>query len=396
MTLYDSLVAITIGQLFFVHERGTRMCIWGVFEVAGAVLGPLVNGYVIQNLSWRLGFWFVSIACGICFVAAVLFVRETTYRGREPSESPGQRLNATAGNIDLHNDLLASDKATFRSHLKIYNGTFCDETVWRIFLRPFPLLLSPVACARFLIGGGMRIDFIFVSLQTWFALLSYLMPGVFLGLVLVCSSTIFTVTYGFNTAQIGLTNLGGLVGSVIGIAVAGPLGDWWIVWVSRRNRGVYEPEVRHQQNLLVGAFGYVGWAVGNDHHMPWVGAVACIAMIYFGALVPGVALFPYLIDAHGSNSLHIISLINFAKNVLIYGSAFFANGIILSAGVKLSLIVYGACQAACWLTCIPMYVYGKRARSFIARHPNLFRGDVPAPDLSPNPSPSAEEESSKS
>ncbi|PIL31134.1 MFS general substrate transporter [Ganoderma sinense ZZ0214-1] len=298
----QSLVAITIGQLFFVHERGTRSCIWGLFQVAGTVLGPLVNGYVIQNLSLRLGFWFVSIACGVCFIGVVLFVPE------------------------WH---------------KIYLGFF-----WQIS-------------------------------QTWFALLSYLMPAVFLGLVSLCSSTIFTVTYRFNTAQIGLTHLGGLIGSVVGVAVTGPLGDWCIVWISQRNRGVYEPEFRLilMISLLVGALGYVGWAVGNEHHMPWVGAVACIAMLYFGTLVSGAALFPYLIDVHGSNSLHIISLMDFAKNVLIYGSAFFANGIVLSAGVKLSLLVYGACQAVCWLTCVPMYVYGKRARSFIARHPRLFRGD---------------------
>ncbi len=30
------------------------------------------------------------------------------------------------------------------SRLKIYNGTFSDESVWKISLRPFPFLLSPV------------------------------------------------------------------------------------------------------------------------------------------------------------------------------------------------------------------------------------------------------------
>ena len=30
------------------------------------------------------------------------------------------------------------------------------------------------------------------------------------------------------------------------------------------------------------------------------------------------------------------------------------------------LLVYGACQAVCWLITIPMYVYGKRTRSFVS------------------------------
>ncbi|KAM5535246.1 hypothetical protein V8D89_011052 [Ganoderma adspersum] len=352
----QSLVAITIAQLYFVHERGTRSCIWGLSQVAGSILGALVNGYVIQNLSWRLGFWFVSIACGICFIGVVVFVPETTYH-RESSLDHDSK--GTCGKVGHQDDAPPSSRPPFLSQLKIYNGAFTKESAWKIFLRPFPFLLSPM---------------------TWFMLLSYLMPAVFLGLVSLCASTIFTVTYGFNTAQIGLTHIGGLVGSVIGILIAGPLGDWWIVWMSRRNRGVYEPEFRLflMFSLLVGAFGYIGWAIGNDHHMPWVGAVACLATLYFSTLVSGAALFPYLLDAHGDNALHIISLMDFAKNVLIYASAFFANGIVLSAGIKLSLLIYGACQAVCWLTTIPMYVYGKRARSFVARHPRLFRGNLPA------------------
>ena len=33
---------------------------------------------------------------------------------------------------------------THLSHLKIYNGTYSDESIWRLFLQPFPFLLSPV------------------------------------------------------------------------------------------------------------------------------------------------------------------------------------------------------------------------------------------------------------
>lgn len=63
--------------------------------------------------------------------------------------------------------------------------------------------------------------------------------------------------------------------------VIGPLVDRWIVWLSQRNRGVYEPEYRlaFMLSMLFGVFGFVGWAIGNAHHMPWIGAVACIAYV---------------------------------------------------------------------------------------------------------------------
>ena len=115
----------------------------------------------------------------------------------------------------------------------------------------------------------------------------------------MCSSTIFTLEYNFNATQIvrppsveylhdltgrntqGLTNLGGLVGIVLAMAITSPLNDWGVVWMAKRNRGIYEPEFRlvFMLSMLFGVFGYVGWAVGNDHRMPWIGAVACITYV---------------------------------------------------------------------------------------------------------------------
>ena len=51
--------------------------------------------------------------------------------------------------------------------------------------------------------------------------------------------------------------------------------------MSQRNRGIYEPEFRLilAQTMLFGVFGYIGWAVGYDHQMPWIGAVACLVYV---------------------------------------------------------------------------------------------------------------------
>ena len=78
-----------------------------------------------------------------------------------------------------------------------------------------------------------------------------------------------------------MTNLGGIVGIVLAMVVTGHLSDLGVVWMSKRNGGVYEPEFRlvFMISMLFGVFGYVGWAVGTDHHMPWIGAVACITYV---------------------------------------------------------------------------------------------------------------------
>ncbi|RPD64562.1 MFS general substrate transporter [Lentinus tigrinus ALCF2SS1-7] len=373
MSALQSLVASTLEQIYCVHERGSRSVIWSFSIMAGITLGPLICSYVIQNLSWEFGFWFVSIPLGMTVIGVFFFVPETTFNRQEAIRMSKKRETdrssvdkekpevSEAEDVESMGDRSSSPlpaPPSYPSQLKIWHGSFTDESIFRIFLRPFPFLLSPV---------------------TWFLFLSHGMQTVWLSLVPLCSSTIFTLEYNFNAAQIGLTNLGGIVGIVLAMAVTGPLNDLGVVWMSKRNRGMYEPEFRlvFMLSMLFGVFGYVGWAVGNDHRMPWIGAVACITMLNFSMVVSGSAAVTYLLDTHRANALHIFALSNFGKNMVLYASTFFANGMVLSRGVKVSLLILGACQAVCWLASVPMYVFGKRVRAFIARHPELFRGDLP-------------------
>lgn len=94
--------------------------------------------------------------------------------------------------------------------------------------------------------------------------------------------------------------------------------------------------------------------------------VSC-SMLNFSMVVSGSAAVTYLLDTHRANALHVLALSNFGKNMVLYGSTFFANGMVLSRGVKVSLLILGACQAFCWLASIPMYIYGKRVRSYVSR-----------------------------
>ncbi|KAM5538328.1 hypothetical protein V8D89_007930 [Ganoderma adspersum] len=387
------LVATSIEHLYFVPERGSRPCMWNVFQLMGSLLATLINGYVIEDLSWRLGFWFFSIGCGLAFIAILFFVPEvsfrfsgirhqwnniiqTTYHRRPSPIHPKPTKEESAADKDdgektfrtptgeirrVDSNMPPPNSSTFFAQLKIYNGTFSADSVWEIFLRPFPFILSPV---------------------TWFLFLSYLLPSAFLALVNVCSSTIFSVTYGFKPSQIGLTSIGSMTGVLLAMAITGPLNDWWVIWMSRRNRGIHEPEFRlvFMLGMLVGVFGFVGWAVGNGNDMPWIGAVACLAMVHFSLIVTGTTRVAHLIDTHGANALHVMVLTECVRDLLAYGATFFVNGVILSAGVKRTLLALGILQAVLSLTCIPMWVFGKRVRSFIARHPRLFRGDLPATD----------------
>lgn len=39
-------------------------------------------------------------------------------------------------------------------------------------------------------------------------------------------------------------SLPSFIGTTIGALISGPISDWWILYLSKRNNGIYEPEMR--------------------------------------------------------------------------------------------------------------------------------------------------------
>lgn len=48
MAPYEVLVQCTIGDLYFVHQRATRIAVWNLFLLCGISGGSLISGYIIQ------------------------------------------------------------------------------------------------------------------------------------------------------------------------------------------------------------------------------------------------------------------------------------------------------------------------------------------------------------
>ena len=53
----EGLTVAISADLFFLHERGWWMGLYIVFIQAGAFLGALLSGFIIDSLGWRWHFW---------------------------------------------------------------------------------------------------------------------------------------------------------------------------------------------------------------------------------------------------------------------------------------------------------------------------------------------------
>jgi MFS family permease len=68
-----------IGDLYYVHERGTRVAALTIAISGLANLPALLSGVTTKNLGWRWTFWLLAIFMGIALVAVFLFGWETAF-----------------------------------------------------------------------------------------------------------------------------------------------------------------------------------------------------------------------------------------------------------------------------------------------------------------------------
>ncbi|KAL2152143.1 hypothetical protein VTH82DRAFT_5327 [Thermothelomyces myriococcoides] len=79
----ETIVPAVVGDLFFVHERGSWMSFYTASLASGSVVGGITGGYVAAELGWSGQFWVGTALSGLTFLATVLLVPESVFdRGR--------------------------------------------------------------------------------------------------------------------------------------------------------------------------------------------------------------------------------------------------------------------------------------------------------------------------
>ncbi|KIJ39476.1 hypothetical protein M422DRAFT_49621 [Sphaerobolus stellatus SS14] len=381
---FESVMTASIGDIYFVsvfsrvHQRGLRTAIWSFGLTAGVNVAPIVNGYVISSPR------FISALFGILCLLVIFLVPETAYKRQHryaidssgaselvPRKAPsieasnlknefeevaksslGEKDPANTFIFEAHDDIQIHTPRHDIKQLLPWSGYKDEKSLFKIFLRPFPFLLSPV------VFYGV---FIFGLTFIWLILLS------------IITSTVFALPpYHFNTRQVGLVSIGPMVGSLIGTIISGPLCDLVTTAFAKRNKGIYEPEARLLLIIPMFIFqvgGYIGWAILASKGAHWIGPVSMYTIINLGQSIGNTAAIAYIIDVHRENAAECFAIINFVKDVVLYGFAQFANSWVAEMGVLRVFGVLAGMSGFCMLTTIPMYIYGKRARSFVARHP---------------------------
>ena len=114
--------------------------------------------------------------------------------------------------------------------------------------------------------------------------------------------------------------------------------------------------------------GFFAWGQSAANDAPWpVPVIVCLGLINIGVVLGATGMIAYVVDCHRGLSSEAFALMNCVKNLFAGGITFFINDWIESQGVRNTFFVVGGITLGTSLTSIPMYIYGKRMRSWVKR-----------------------------
>jgi MFS family permease len=163
----EALGAATVNDLYFLHERGHMMSIYMNSISGGNTIGPLICGFVVQNIGWRWHKWIAVIFTAVNFLAVLFFVPETRYERDASKAFAEASVSGMSSKEVISSDdegkLASSDdeakvekaifhvakevsgeapvpKKTYIQQLSLWSGVPRDSSIFEMFIRPFPLV----------------------------------------------------------------------------------------------------------------------------------------------------------------------------------------------------------------------------------------------------------------
>lgn len=284
--LAEVLIQMTIADVFFVHQRGLMNAIYIWVMNVGGNLAVVAAGFVTVDQGWRWVWWWFTIFFGLQLIMFVFGFEETKFMHHETLEGrQGSVVSTSDEHTVSHTSETKDEKRPSRTQPSTDIETGSDERIRKLST----IQINPAIPRK---PYWKRMSLLKTSPGTWphflrhswqpFLILGSI-PGVlFCSLcyaVLLAWSTVMTTAlstymldppYNFSASQIGLMSLAPFIGSTLGSIICGPISDKLVLILSRRNNGIYEPEMRFWVFLpfipfqVAGAF-WFGYALDGKH-----------------------------------------------------------------------------------------------------------------------------------
>ena len=385
----EAVVQLSLLDIWFEHQNGTSLGFYTLATSVGTYVGPLIGGHVADSkLGWR---WIGYLGAIFSAGTLVLFyfgMEETAFQRNRylehrsgVSETPSAPLPSEQGNAREDNEKnvgtdVADEEAQVNQHR--FSVSFSrPKTYWERIA-----IITPAPNLRGL-GFGQYVNRLWHTMRiftfpaVWFAGLQWGMQNIALSFYLTVQEDYWSgPPWNYGDGAVGNMNLPCLIGSVIGCFYGGYCSDKFMLWMSRRNKGIMEAEFRlHLMYLCVVIFPVgmwlfgIGSAKGWDWPVPYVG----LGFIGFGYGCAGDLSITYLADSYPDMVLEGMVGVAVINNSLAMIFTFVAS-YWLDTGLQDCFIELGVLSFVILMTTLPMIVWGKFSRRWTKdRYLNYLR-----------------------
>lgn len=241
-------------------------------------------------------------------------------------------------------------KKTWRQQLAITNGRLTPIPYWKILLRPFVLYAYPAIAYSTVVYSFSVV---------WLIVMSESLSQIFQA-----------APYDFNALSIGLLYVAPLIGGILGSSVAGKLSDILTRYMSRRNGGIYEPEFRLVLAIpvaLVTSLGLMGFGWSTYVKDPWIAPAVFFGCISFGCSLGSTMSISFVVDSYKQHAGEALVTLNLTKNTIGFIFSLWLNDALTADGSRTLFVILGSSQIVACVAALPLYIYGKRCRSWTYR-----------------------------
>ncbi|KAJ5376806.1 MFS general substrate transporter [Penicillium cosmopolitanum] len=367
----ETIAMITIADLFFVHHRGSMNGLYMTMVMIGSFLTPMAAGTQATRQGWRWSYTTLGIFNALFVILFIFLYEETKYTpvisgsprpGTAEDDNPESTGDPDTKKAPSVTKASVSDEPSTQSHQldttiplnswrkRLALVTATPESIWPYYYRPFKT--------------------IFTFPAVMFAGLQYAAGVIWLTILSSVLSLVFPLPpYLFTPEQIGFMSLGPFIGNLLGAVYGGVLGDWSILYFSRRNNGFYEPEMRlyilHLPALTM-AGGIIMFGATIERGMHWIYPSVGGALFGFGLGSIGDASLTLVIDSYRDITGDAFTAIAFLRNACSIGIPFAITPWIARNGLQNMFIACGFISFGVTLLAVPMIFWGKTARRALA------------------------------
>lgn len=388
----------SLADIFFQHQLGSVLTVYIMATSVGSFLGPLIAHLISESQTFRWVGWWGAIITGGTLIVTFFTCEETVFDRQKyfpVYESPEEQIaiidDPTREKMSLKEKddgenltttvVSRADGAvetTRRKSRPEQNNIMKDEEAGVEKEKPNPYWkrISLITPSEYMVGYGFKqyverfiIYFkVFTLPAVWLSGILWGLQDAYMTFFLTTQDTFFyDAPWNLSETGVAVMNVATLVGAVIGCIMSGVISDKHVLWLAKRNNGVFGPEYRLYllfSTMIISPVGLIMFGVGADRSWPgWV-VYGGLALIGFGWGSVGDTAMSYLMDCYPEIVIQGMVGVSIINNTLACIFTFVCSLWLDSAGTQNTYIALAVIDFVSIAFIIPTFYYGKKWRKW--------------------------------